>query len=85
MKKILTYIKEMTITFYLMVKDIVEDEDLEILKPIGLFFIKPAWFVRSTMIYLVSPIFLVLFLVFGLGVYKEVVLIEQFMKGKIYE
>lgn len=50
-------------------------DDLSVLKPIGRFFIKPAWFVRKLYIYLISPIILIWFIIENSKIYSQLKMI----------
>lgn len=70
MRKLINKIMVTFILFLLYLDDIVQD-DLSILKPIGKFFIKPAWFIRGVVIYLLSPLFFIWYLISNTTTYKH--------------
>lgn len=68
MKKAINKLLGTLILFLIYLDNIVQD-DLSILKPIGKFFIKPAWFIRAVFIYLLSPLFFIWFLIINTEFY----------------
>lgn len=52
-------------------------EDWDILTPLGKFFIKPAWFINSLFIYLISPIFIPQYMFVNSNFYKRLQMVQE--------
>lgn len=75
MRKLINNILITFILFLLYLDEIIQD-DLSILKPIGKFFIKPAWFVRAVVIVLLSPMIFIWYLIVNSDLY--IYLVQEF-------
>ena len=49
----------------------IKEDDIELLNPVGKFFIYPAWFVHSVMVWLVSPFLVPVYIVKTSKAYQE--------------
>jgi len=55
----------------------IKEDDLEILNKLGKFFIYPAWFIRSILVWVMSPLFLPEYFIKQTATYKRIKKIQN--------
>jgi hypothetical protein len=72
-------IKIFILKFMLFVQEQYIQEDWEIITPLGQVFLYPAWFIRATLIWLISPLFLPQYVLMNTKNYKALMEMQTTM------